>query len=100
MNNSNSGCFTFWLAVFTFNKLDKIERNTRRTADLVEGALTEPEKPGAPGLASRERDKAWEAQLKKAKEREIALRVEQARKEMGINIQDDGYDEGDVQHHY
>lgn len=96
----NQSCFTFWLTLFTWNKLNKIERNTARTADLLEGALSEPAPTAAPSIASRERDKAWEAQLKKAKDRETAARVEQARKEMGINLQDDGYDEGDVQHHY
>ena len=81
MKNSNAGCLAYLFGLVFLDRLDKIERNTRRTADLLDPNYEEPQ-PSAPPLVSRERDKRWEEQLRKAAEREQQMRVEQAREEM------------------
>lgn len=81
MKNSNPGCLAYLLGLVFLDRLDKIERNTRRTADLLDPNYEEPQPP-APPIVSRERDKRWEEQLRRAAEREQQVRVEQARQEM------------------
>ena len=85
MNNSNTGCLAAVFALFTYKRLGDIEANTRRTNELLEGALypqSEDQVEVAPPIASRERDKRWEEQLKRAAAEEEQVRVEQARAEM------------------
>ncbi len=81
MKTSNPGCLAYLFGLVFLDRLDKIERNTRRTADLLDPNYEEPHR-GAPPIASRERDKRWEEQLRKAAEEEQQARVEQARQEM------------------